>query len=141
MFLALLWTMPEAFGLQLVTDPALLCSTASRVVIAEVTSAEVTRVSGSPGDLETTTWLSVHDVLLGTAPAKQTLSVSHRGGVLGPWSHWVEDQPKLVQDHRYLLLLDGHTPARVIGGELGAIDIGFEQAGLDAAVRRLGGCL
>lgn len=135
------WVVPQAFGLQSVTDPELLCSMASRVVIAEVTSREVSPVADSAGDFETTTWLSVYQILRGRRSLDQTVEVRHQGGTLGSWSHWVEDQPRLALDHRYLLLLDDQTPAQVIGGDLGAIDIGHEPSGLDAALRTLGGCL
>lgn len=141
MIALLLWATPQAYGLQTVSDPELICSTAARVVLAEVTSAEVSRVQGSRGDLQTTTWLHVVDVLRGRGAIHDTIEVRSRGGRLGEWTHHVSDQPRLELDHRYVLFLDGGDPARVVGGDLGQFEVGHSEARLDALVSTLGRCL
>lgn len=134
-----LFSLGSAWALQSVSDPLLFCEAADRVVLAEATSSETVRVEGSD-DLRTTTWLHVYQTLSGD-PAPETVELVADGGVLGAWFHYVEHQPRLQVDHRYVLFLDAGHPARIVGAELGVFDVGHSEEPLQTVLARLGSCL
>ncbi|MCB9679274.1 MAG: hypothetical protein H6737_29490 [Alphaproteobacteria bacterium] len=113
---------PPAPALQLDIAPVELCRRAPLVAIVEVTDVEVRWAEGPRGDLETRYAVHVAEVLRGEAP--DSVELVARGGTLpSGLRQWVEDEPQLEVDRRYLALLkptaDGY---RVMGGPLGLFE-------------------
>lgn len=108
-----------SWALSTTTDPVALCKLADAVVVAEVTSGETEWAPGPRGDLRTRAWAAVTEVLRGSPG--DTVEVLSWGGRLDGLVQTVEDQPRLEEDHRYVLLLSRDGDAwRVTGGEHGA---------------------
>ena len=93
---------------------------AERIVVAEVTSVETRWAGNDRGDLETVAWLSVEQTLAGEPAA--AVAVVLGGGHRGDIGTWIPDEPVLVADRRYRLLLarDELDRWRVLGGHAGA---------------------
>ena len=120
-------------------DPQLMCEVADAVVVAEVTSQEVTWDEGPVAGLTTTSWLWVDRVLRGDGIGR-SLTLRTRGGQRGAHVQWVEHEARLRMDGRYLLVLtDTDAGWRVIAGEHGAIPVADDRA-LETALDALGGC-
>jgi hypothetical protein len=109
-----MWLLVLGLGLTLPATRDDLCSLAD----AEVTSQECEWLPGPEGRIGTRTWLAVQPVrgLVG-----DTVEVVSDGGRIGEVVMWVEDEPELRLDHRYLLLLQRDGNAwRVVSGAQGA---------------------
>jgi hypothetical protein len=122
-----LWFLLNALALQPRLNVTELSQLSDRVVVAYVTSAEVRWSAGPEGGLETLVWLSPQHHLKGEPT--DTLQVLVMGGELNYHQTWVEDEPKLIEDRRYLLFLRKNRAGnwRVLGGPQGAITLHSEQ--------------
>ena len=99
-----------------------LCTVSSTVAVVDVVDVETRWTAAADGGIERVAFVDVAHVVKG-APSK-SLEVTMRGGVIDGVRHWVEDEPTLLVNGRYLLFLDevdGDT--RVIGGDQGWIRI------------------
>lgn len=117
---------PGALAAQIEVDSAWLCDHADVVALIETTSAE-SRWTEDGEALETTTWAHVVGELRGKVGS--TVAIRTEGGRLpSGLTYWVEHQPELELDRRYLVFLrsDGDH-YRVVAGEQGLFGAGFED--------------
>ena len=119
-----------ATAAQLDLSPSELCAIADVVAVGEVTDLETLWSPGAEGRIERRAFLSVGDLLRGTAPS--SLEIVLPGGEIGQQWHWVEDVPTLRPDAAYVVFLgkskDDDT-YRVIGGESGAVRVAKDGLG------------
>lgn len=98
---------------------------AERVVVAAVSSLETRWAGNGRGDLETVAWLSVEDTLAGEH--EEAIALVLAGGHREDFGTWVPDEPTLLADRRYRLLLvhDDLGRWRILGGHAGvaALDL------------------
>ena len=146
-----LLTAGPAVAMQAASTPVERCQLATLVLAGEATSHEVRWTEGPEGGLETTWWFTVDLVFKGSIEAlgpygTGALELTLAGGDLGELGQWVEDQPVLEEDARYLLLLQqdadgGWVP---VGGEAGAVRLRDRAQPaaptLTEALRFHGGC-
>jgi hypothetical protein len=142
-FLIGLLAAPSSYAAQQRVDRPSLCSVATAVVVAEVTTIETQWAAGERGGIERRAWLSVLQTPHGEP--QDTLEIILPGGSMGEISQWVEDVPKLELDRPYLLFLGTHQERlQIIGGDQGAIPIASEAGKpgepVTEALKSLGGC-
>ncbi|MEZ4320935.1 MAG: hypothetical protein R3F61_25885 [Myxococcota bacterium] len=134
-------SLAPAWALQLDVPLLERCERAPVVAVVEVTSDEVRWTDGPRAELETRTWLHVHEVLKGRLDSDTVETVSRGGTLRNGLTQRVEDEATWALDGRYVVFL---APAgdrwRTWGGELGQLRI--DRPGrLEAVLAALDVCL